>query len=426
VILTISAILILVFIIYKWPFFQLSPIPKNIIIAVFLLKIVAGFFSFAYHNYYFAGGDSAIYLKGGKDLIAYSGGNIFTYIQLFLNQNRGVTEWEAIYQNIIYWDSKSILNSINDNRNAIRFNSLISLFSFKNTYVHIVLLNFVSMIGLSALYKSVRYFLPDLPQLIAFIAVFLSPSILFWTSGILKETPTLFFLGLFFFALAKAIEKKKISSYFLLLILAISLLLVRSYISVIIIGLSGLFIGFNILKINKLLFFFLALAIGIVLSLVLLDYLEIDFFEILKQKQLDFIYIGKNANSFFEINKLEYKWDVLWLFPHAFINVFIQPQLISVKSWLFIFPLIENVDVLFFCFLGIRYYKKPSKQVVLFLTLSILIYLFSSWLIGITVPIQGAIARYKAITQPFLLLFIFSFIDWETLKENHFSLSKRL
>jgi hypothetical protein len=145
---------------------------------------------------------------------------------------------------------------------------------------------------------------------------------------------------------------------------------------------------------------------------------------LLRQKQLDFVYIGKNANSFFDINKLENKWDVLWLFPNALINVFIQPQLISFKSWLFIFPLIENVDVLFFCFLTIRYYKKPSKHVALFLTLSILIYLFSSWLIGITVPIQGAIARYKAITQPFLLLFIFSFIDWETLKEKYFSVSK--
>jgi hypothetical protein len=147
---------------------------------------------------------------------------------------------------------------------------------------------------------------------------------------------------------------------------------------------------------------------------------------VLQEKQIDFIYIGENANSFFRINELKQEIDIVRFFPIAIINVFIQPQLITFKSWLFIFPLIENIDVLFFCFLAVRYYKKPSEKALLFLSLSILFYLLSSWLIGLTVPVQGAIARYKAISQPFLLLFIFSFIDWGKIKESYFSVSKTL
>ena len=424
--LTISAILILSFIIYKWSFFQLRPIPFQLVLVVFVLKILAGFYSFAYHNYYFAGGDSAIYLNGGLDLLSFSNGNPLKYIKLFLNLNRGVPEWEEVYRSIIYWDSNSALNSINDNRNAIRFNSLISLFSFKNTYVHIVLLNFISLIGLSALYKSVRYFIPTLPASISFIAVFLSPSILFWTSGILKETHTILFLGLFFLVLSKLIETRKINYVILLVLLSILLLLVRTYLAVIVIGLSSIFFAFETFKIRKPLYFIFSIALSLVSGFFLLRSLQIDLFTVLQEKQIDFIYIGENANSFFRINELKQEIDIVRFFPIAIINVFIQPQLITFKSWLFIFPLIENIDVLFFCFLAVRYYKKPSEKALLFLSLSILFYLLSSWLIGLTVPVQGAIARYKAISQPFLLLFIFSFIDWGKIKESYFSVSKTL
>lgn len=422
--LTISAILILSFIIYKWRFLHLDSIPFQIVLIVFVLKILAGFCSYTYHNYYFAGGDSAIYLNGGLDLLSFSNGNPINYIKLFLNLNRGVPEWEEVYRSIIYWDSKSALNSINDNRNAIRFNSLISLLSFKNTLLHIVLLNFISLIGLTALYKSARYFLPTLPASITFLAVFLSPSILFWTSGILKETHTILFLGLFFMALSKLIETRKIKYIFLLLLLSILLLLVRTYLALIVIGLSCIFYAFETLKVRNALYFFISIALCLVLGFFLLRSFQIDLFTVLKDKQIDFIYIGENANSFFKINELKQEIDIVRYFPIAIINVFLQPQLLTLKSWLFIFPLIENLDVLFFCFLAIRYHKKPSQEAILFLSLSILIYLISSWLIGLTVPVQGAIARYKALSQPFLLLFIFSFIDWGRIKESYFSVSK--
>lgn len=391
---------------------------------VFLIKTIAGFLSFTYHNYYFAGGDSAIYLMGAHDLVAFSEGSVIRYISLFLNLHRDLPEWESIYSQIIYWDSKSHFNVINDNRNAIRFNSLVSLVSFGNTYIHIIILNFITIIGLVALYKSFKSFLPQLPSLFIFIAVFLSPSILFWTSGILKETHTVFFIGVYFLLLSKFISNKKVPYILLLLLLLFLVILSRTYLSSIIIISTIFLILASLFKINTLKKNGVLLFLGGGILLIGTNLLPFSVYDIISNKQEDFIFIGRQANSFFTILPLENPWGLIKNMPIAIINVFIQPQLFNFESILYIFPIIENIDVLFFCFLAIRYFKKPTGEMLPFIIGCLLIYILSAWLIGLTVPIQGAIARYKAITQPFLLISVFSLINWDLLKENYFPVNR--
>lgn len=424
--LALSSIIILSFILIKWPFFKLRGIPISALITVFIIKCFAGFLSFTYHNYYFAGGDSAIYIQGGYDLITYSEGNPITYLKLFLNLNRNIPEWENIYSQIIYWDSKSHFNIINDNRNAIRLNSLVSLISFQNTYVHIIILNFLSIIGLSALYKSFTSFFQKVPPLVIFTAVFLSPSILFWTSGILKETHTVLIVGLFFLVLSKWIKTKQIKYIASIILLAFLLILVRTYFSLIILFATIIFLLLNSIQYKKA-FFQLLITGFFITGIALIVYLlPINLFEIIKAKQNAFIDIGSNANSFFQIATIDKPIDILLLFPSSIINVFIQPQLFSFDSYLYIFSIIENIDIFFLCYLAIRYYKPIPKETMTIFYTVLLVYLLSSWLIGLTVPIQGAIARYKAITQPFLLISILSLINWEKLKENYLPVRRLL
>lgn len=421
-----SSILVCVFIILKWPFLKLDGIPTIALILLFLIKTAAGFLSFTYHNYYFAGGDGAIYLQGAHDLVDFSNGNPILYLKLFFNQHRGIPEWEAIYEQIIYWDSKAEFNIINDNRNAIRFNSLVSLFTFRNTFAHIVILNFITVIGLSALYKSFKAFVPNLPSVIIFIAVFLSPSILFWTSGILKETHTIFFIGIYFYLLSNLILSRRRIVILPLILLFLLIVLSRSYFSIILIT-STLYLllayYFNIFSLKQNLL--LLVLSGVVLILSILT-LPLQLFEILAQKQEDFIFIAQGANSYFTILPIKEASEILLYMPIAIVNVFLQPQLLSFESALFIFPIIENIDILFFSFLAFRYFKKPSDKVLPFIIACLLIYFLSAWLIGLTVPVQGAIARYKAITHPFLLIGIFSLIDWERLRDNYFPDNKLL
>jgi len=419
---TVIAIIVLSFIISRWSFFSFNELPIGSIIFVFILKSIAGYISYKYHYIYFAGGDGAIYLQGGKDLLSFSGGNPIVFLKLFLNLNRGIPEWESIYTQIIYWDSKSSFNFINDNRNAIRLNALINLLSFNNLGIHIALLNFLSIIGLTALYKSFRSFLPSIFPLAVFVAVFLSPSVIFWTSGILKETHTILFIGLYMLLLNKLTIRVTLKNALIFLLLAFLLILVRSYFAIIIFSSSFLLIMLNYIQFHQPAKKILIISSILIILVLAVFLLPINLSEIIIQKQQDFIFIGQKANSFFELSIITNTADIIFYFPEAFINVFLQPQLFSFDSWLYIFPIIENIDILFFCFLAMKFTKWPPKKNYSVLLSIIMIYLLSSWIIGMTVPVQGAIARYKSLSQPFLLLFIFSFVDWDLLKKKYFSL----
>jgi hypothetical protein len=310
---------------------------------------------------------------------------------------------------------------INDNRNAIRINSIISFFSFNNIIAHLLILNFLSIIGLTALYRSFKKLLTNIPPTMLFVAIYLSPSILFWTSGILKESHTIFILGLFVFFFFRFLEKYNWKDGLMLLLFAFLLLLVRSYLAGILFAVSTFVLIIHVFKVKKVPYQLLVLALGISVLLFVFSLINIDLFQIIQAKQQAFNLIGRSANSYFELSELKRPIDLLLYLPEALLNVFIQPQLFSFKSFLFVFPLIENIDILFFCALALWYRKKPPKESVVILLALFLIYFLSAWLIGISVPVQGAIARYKAISQIFLLLFIFSFIDWDRLQKNYFA-----
>lgn len=404
-------------IILRWPIFFHRGIPSYAIIGVFIIKTIAGYFSYQYHSIYFAGGDGAIYLNGGYDLVNYSGGNPLKFMELFLNLNRGVPGWESIYEKIIYWDSTSTYNLINDNRNAIRVNALVSLFSFKNLGVHLLILNFLSLIGLNALYITFEKWFPKVPSILIFIAVFLSPSILFWTSGILKETHTIFFIGLFFLSLNKLLLRPNIKTIIPFLIFLYLLLLVRSYFAITVI-LSVLFLFISLLVRNQ--EKRLALSFMIYIPIVLLAFYALDITRILAEKQHAFILIGENANSYFSISRINNSWDLLLHLPKSLLNVFLQTQLFSFDSWLYIFPIIENIDVFCLFLIALFFRNKLPSSSLFFLVFISLIYLFNASLIGLTVPIQGAISRYKAISQPFLIMALISLVDWKRIRTIYF------
>ena len=384
-----------------------------------MLKIGAGYLSFKYHNIYFAGGDGSIYLNSGRNLVDYSHKNPITYFKLFTNQNRNKPEWEETYRQIIYWDPVKGAEFIDDNRTAIRINSLISLLSFRSIGVHIILLIFLSLVGLMALYKTFRKWFKNIYPPAIFFAVFLSPSIIFWTSGILKETHTIFFLGLFIFQLSKFIDHKTYRSLLWTIILGLLLLLARTYLSitlfipVLFLVFSSFFKTHNILK---------SIGLTIVVSAIatiLLMTNGIDPFQILSAKQADFNLIGKNANSFFHIAELIQPFDLIKYLPVALINVYLQPQLFNFDSWLYVFSIIENLDLITMIIFAFVYYRSPIKKDIKYLIFIILIWIIGAWIIGLTVPVQGAIARYKSVLMPFVLMSVFAIVDWDKLKKKY-------
>jgi len=413
------AILIFSVIIYKWDFFNYPGISRWVLLSVFILKVGAGYLSYKYHHIYFAGGDGNIYLKGGRELVEFSNKNPITYFKLFTNQNRLTPGWKEKYDEIIYWDAVPGKELIDDNRTAIRINSLVSLVSFGSVSAHLIVLIFLSFIGLMALYKTFRKWFKHIYPPAVFLAVFLSPSIIFWTSGILKETHTIFFLGLFLMQLSIFLKRKRLTSLFWTLALSILILMSRTYLAVSLFLPVAFLFATVLFKSNKLLKPVGLTIVFIVFVFLLLNANGIDFYQILSAKQTDFNIIGRNANSFFHIPGLNQPSDLLKYLPIALLNVYIQPQLFNFNSWLFLLPIIENIDIITLALLAIWFYKSPDRAENKYLLFVIMVWIIGGWIIGLTVPVQGAIARYKSVIIPFLLISIFAIVDWEKLKSKY-------
>ena len=105
--------------------------------------------------------------------------------------------------------------------------------------------------------------------------------------------------------------------------------------------------------------------------------------------------------------------------PIALINVYLQPQLFSFDSWLYIFSIIENIDLITMIVFAFIYFKSPNKKETNYLIFVLLIWIIGGWIIGLTVPVQGAIARYKSILIPFLLMSVIAIANWDKLKTKY-------
>lgn len=103
---------------------------------------------------------------------------------------------EHYYSAMNNWVRQYESNLYNDSHTMIRFNAVLRLLSFGHYHVHTVFASLVSLVGLVGLYKALVPFVRGFERpLLA--GVFLWPSMLFWSSGVLKECLLIGGLGLF-------------------------------------------------------------------------------------------------------------------------------------------------------------------------------------------------------------------------------------
>jgi hypothetical protein len=180
-------VLIIILLIYKMKFFAAAGISRIALIGIFMLKIAAGFILWRIYAIHYSGGDQQAYFNDGNVLFKLLHTDPKHFFDVVFNNdpNTELQTWRSSFENIMY----------NDSRTMVLLNTLFRIFSFGYFAVHIVFINFLSFIGLTALYKTCSgYFFDRKKLLIA--AVFLLPSVLFWGSGVLKESLLIFGTGM--------------------------------------------------------------------------------------------------------------------------------------------------------------------------------------------------------------------------------------
>ncbi len=167
--------ILFIFLILKMKFFDCPAISKLQLIGLFVLKIVFGLIVYYVYMYHYAPADSYLYFEGSK--------NVFD--QFLGNSSGEILGWNSSFDDVFY----------NNSRLIIYINFFIQFISFNNVFVHVLFFCIFSFIGLTALYKAFYKYFPDKKNILI-LGLYLVPSVLFWTSGIYKETIALSCLGL--------------------------------------------------------------------------------------------------------------------------------------------------------------------------------------------------------------------------------------
>ena len=319
------------------------------------------------------------------------------------------------FNNMSNWVRSYDNGLFNDNRLMIRVNAFLRIFSFGNYHVHSIILAFLAFMGSFSLSK--LFFEVSRSKVLTYIAVFLVPSLVFWSSGILKEAVLLAALGFFAYHFYQLFDSKRTwKNYVMLFLMSCVLIVLKLY--VFMAFFPAIIIWMVISKWRRSLWVYLLMYILFIAIATLIGELNprYDFVNLIVDKQRQFIRLADfyPVNSRFDLEVLSYEfWSLLLSSPEAIFNVFTKPWPNELNSILYIPSFIENSLILLLLVTTFVYGKalKVKEWDFVIFCLSFCIILYT--VIGLTTPITGAIVRYKIPAIPFLMMAVFMLIDFD-------------
>ncbi len=314
-----------------------------------------------------------------------------------------------------FWDRNPSLPYFNDNRFIIRFHAILLPFSLGNIYTHLLFANFISFLGLLYLFKVFKEF-SDLTDKLLFLSLILLPSLLFWSSSILKENLLLLGFGGYLFSLVQLTKKRK----FMIPLLLFALIIAQSkiYILFILLPLSisylwsiGKDFNASFLRFFLVTIFFISLILNIGIY-----FPEFDVKEILAFKQSEFKCLAEwmGAGSQVYIPDLDSStYSFIKALPLAIINALFRPFPTDELNALSFLSMIEIWGLYTLLILAWIFRRKDFKLNPAAFLLTTFFILLLSALIGWTTPVSGAIVRYRIVILPFIILAILSLVDFK-------------
>jgi len=288
-----------------------------IIPAAFSIKVLVGFcFLYIYTEVYGQGklgGDAGNFMNESKLLHAVFIQSPIDYFKLLFGIDNSDLAIRYLGETRLWGAGKQTI--INDSRNIIKIHSVIHFFSFGINGIHMILMCFLSTIGLVQLIKGIKD-LTNLKPLYTFLIFLLFPSLLFWTSGILKEPIMLLGLGLFirgFFYKGTLMRKG-----LFLIFGGIILLGFKPYILLCLIPSIAFYQVYKSLPKFKIIGSAIVLSISLFILLVAFSSQRDFAVKLLSKKQYDFKNIGKGGVF------LNYGINFLYLQPEQFNELMIS------------------------------------------------------------------------------------------------------
>ena len=409
--------LILIFI-NKSRFFTNTNLKNTTLFGLFFLKLVAAYCLFLVYSKYYTDRSTADIFKYFDDS-TWLYKNVFSkspinYFKIILGIHTDQPYIHYELKQTQYWFKPHETNVFNDNRTVIRFNLTIYLISLGYYHIHTLILCFLSFIGLTGIYKTFIKLFPE-KTLILILSIYFLPSVLFWGSGILKESLLLFSVGLFIYGLAELTlhKKKSLSNSIIITISFLLLTITKSYVILTLAPSVLALITYPRFKKNNAIYYFTLIHIFSIISALIVNYLNtnLDILGNIVYKQHDFLNVARetHAQSTIYVEKLSNNlYSFIHFSPLAFINGFFRPTIFEINSIIYLPAVFEStlliLGVVFFLFKRNTDLNGNQKMIVYF---SLFFSVFLAILIGLATPVLGAIVRYRVPYLPFLYSAIF-------------------
>lgn len=178
---------------------------------IFTLKTITGLLFIYTYTYIYGDGnlseDAGVFMRESKIINDVFWKSPYDYFKLFFNigDQREIVDYYL--QDTFNWDAGP-MGFTSDNRNMLRVQSLIHFFSKNQAGVHMLIMVFISSIGVKQLFLGLEQHSLLKKQITIAILVLL-PSAFFWSSGILKEPFLILGIGLISRSLLSQIKVKK-------------------------------------------------------------------------------------------------------------------------------------------------------------------------------------------------------------------------
>jgi hypothetical protein len=416
-ILSLAVIAFAIFLIDRLSLFQHRKIETGTFKIIFLVKLIAGFLLYLIYTRYYTDRATADIFRYYDDAeILYQ--SLFThpydYFRMLTGYDSASADLQHYYDAMLNWYNTDMI--FNDTRTMIRFSAFLKLFSLGTYYPHAVVMCFLSLCGLTALYRFFTSFIEG-KELILLVAVFLMPSTLIWTSGLIKEAFLIFSLGMLLNTLYNLIEKNEVTrrNFWQLIIFLCCLFFIKPYIIFLLVPCIA---GWMLLKNNSNTKFLKLITVYFIYGCLVVFTAEFLFGKripkLLLDKQTEFFHVADrdHANSLIQIPPLTNAYSSLIVnTPNAIKVVIFRPSLFEVKNPLMLLAAIENLIIALSLLLCFYYLVKSKFKIGHYWVLLALFFCMTVFVLtGLVTPILGAIVRYKVPALPFFLFVIISFL----------------
>ena len=215
----------------KYAALQPQGLSTRIATSYFVLKCVVGLgLGLIYKIQYGAGDTFGLFEDSGR-LFAVFFNEPKEFFKIFLDYHLSSPDTARNVAGLHLWYDSGFDNYYNDSRTIVKINALLRFISFGYYEVNVVLMNCLSYFGLLWIYS---VFFKDLTikgwKSVVILSVgFITPSVLVWGSGLLKEPVVLFMVGLTLRLIQLSTENMRIRYFIFFPIIVLMFLLVKMY-----------------------------------------------------------------------------------------------------------------------------------------------------------------------------------------------------